>query len=521
MANFNFAQLDPFSLSGAGAVSGATTITLKSFQTIDGVNLAMSDFGSKGFGTLEPGNGNLEEQIYFTGVTQNSNGTATLTGVNSVTFTSPYTATSGLLKTHAGSTTFIISNTSGYYNEFGVKENNEVLGGFWEVPDPLATQGIASKNYVDTHVNGGPVTTNALIEVGTAGETISAGQPVYLKASDGRWYKAIGTTSTTLNNLQLGIAQGAGTIGVNITGGVLRRGIDTHQSGGVAGSIGYISDTSTISTSSGTVERAIGNFITATTFDFDPAFYYVPTAAQKSFLTGVTGMIIPYAGSAAPTGFLLCDGSAVSRATYAALFAVISTTYGIGDGSTTFNLPNGQNRMFIGAGTSTKVATFASRASNVITVTGLTNASNNEFQTGETVVYTSTGTVIAGLTSGNPYFLIRTGNLTFSLASSLANAQNNTPISLSSDGSGVQTFTLTFTARARGDSGGEENHAISSTETLAHVHAVQLFNNASGSSTVAGAGASAVGSVNSGSFGGNAVMNLMSPFFVGNWIIHT
>ena len=53
-----------------------------------------------------------------------------------------------------------------------------------------------------------------------------------------------------------------------------------------------------------------------------------------------TGSILPYGGSSAPTGFLLCDGSAVSRTTYADLYAVIGDTYGSGDGSTTFNLPN-------------------------------------------------------------------------------------------------------------------------------------------------------------------------------------
>jgi microcystin-dependent protein len=50
--------------------------------------------------------------------------------------------------------------------------------------------------------------------------------------------------------------------------------------------------------------------------------------------------ILPFGGSSAPSGFLLCDGSAVSRATYAALFTAISTTYGAGDGSLTFNVPN-------------------------------------------------------------------------------------------------------------------------------------------------------------------------------------
>ena len=53
-----------------------------------------------------------------------------------------------------------------------------------------------------------------------------------------------------------------------------------------------------------------------------------------------SGMVLPFAGSAAPTGWLECNGGAVSRTTYAALFAVIGTLWGIGDGSTTFNLPD-------------------------------------------------------------------------------------------------------------------------------------------------------------------------------------
>lgn len=65
------------------------------------------------------------------------------------------------------------------------------------------------------------------------------------------------------------------------------------------------------------------------------------------------GEMRPFAGSSAPTGFLLCDGSAVSRTTYAALFAVVSTTYGVGDGSTTFNVPDVRGRALIGAGQGT------------------------------------------------------------------------------------------------------------------------------------------------------------------------
>lgn len=62
----------------------------------------------------------------------------------------------------------------------------------------------------------------------------------------------------------------------------------------------------------------------------------------------VPGAIIMYGGAAAPSGYLLCDGTAVSRTTYAALFAVVGTTFGVGDGSTTFNLPDLRGRFPLG-----------------------------------------------------------------------------------------------------------------------------------------------------------------------------
>ena len=61
-----------------------------------------------------------------------------------------------------------------------------------------------------------------------------------------------------------------------------------------------------------------------------------------------TGAISAFAGASAPTGYLLCNGAAVSRTTYAGLFAVCSTTYGVGDGSATFNVPNLKGRVIAG-----------------------------------------------------------------------------------------------------------------------------------------------------------------------------
>lgn len=61
-----------------------------------------------------------------------------------------------------------------------------------------------------------------------------------------------------------------------------------------------------------------------------------------------TGTVFQFAGSSAPAGYLLCYGQAVSRTTYAALFAVVGTTYGVGDGSTTFNVVDMRGRGAIG-----------------------------------------------------------------------------------------------------------------------------------------------------------------------------
>ena len=63
------------------------------------------------------------------------------------------------------------------------------------------------------------------------------------------------------------------------------------------------------------------------------------------------GVIVDYGGTSAPSGWLLCDGSAVSRSTYADLFTAIATAYGVGDGSTTFNLPDFRGRVAVGLGT--------------------------------------------------------------------------------------------------------------------------------------------------------------------------
>lgn len=70
----------------------------------------------------------------------------------------------------------------------------------------------------------------------------------------------------------------------------------------------------------------------------------------------VIGSIIPFSGTRVPNGFLVCNGSIVSRATYADLYNVIGTTYGAGDGSSTFGLPNLSGRALVGVSSSYALA---------------------------------------------------------------------------------------------------------------------------------------------------------------------
>jgi microcystin-dependent protein len=99
----------------------------------------------------------------------------------------------------------------------------------------------------------------------------------------------------------------------------------------------------------------------ATKYDFDGAN-----------LTGIEGIptatIVPWSDSSVPSGFLECNGQAVSRSTYAALFAIVATTYGAGDGSTTFNVPDLQNNVPVGK--SNNKALASTGGSDTVTSTG-------------------------------------------------------------------------------------------------------------------------------------------------------
>ena len=79
------------------------------------------------------------------------------------------------------------------------------------------------------------------------------------------------------------------------------------------------------------------------------------------------GIVLPFAGSTAPQGYLLCDGSAVSRIDYADLFAAIGTVYGAGDGATTFNVPDLSERVVLGVSNNHALGTTGGEAAHTLT----------------------------------------------------------------------------------------------------------------------------------------------------------
>jgi microcystin-dependent protein len=117
------------------------------------------------------------------------------------------------------------------------------------------------------------------------------------------------------------------------------------------------------------IQRASGTAVASGTLLSGAIYRFVyrtsPDAwiAHGLFNTREVGEVVNYAGSSAPSLWLLCYGQAISRTTYSSLFAVISTTYGVGDGSTTFNVPDLRGRVV--AGQDDMGGTSADRLTNV------------------------------------------------------------------------------------------------------------------------------------------------------------
>lgn len=187
-------QMQDVFLSGGGSTAGATTLTIKSLKkpTTDTL-ITMADFGTIGYCTAEPGT-SKEENFSFTGVTQNANGTATLTGVTSgIDFVSPYSSTVALRYGHAGNSLIRFSNSAVFYSQFVTDGGNEVISGVFTftnpnyprmdtaTPPPTLDTELATKKYVDDiAIAGAPdatTTVKGIVEIATQAE-VNAGTAI-------------------------------------------------------------------------------------------------------------------------------------------------------------------------------------------------------------------------------------------------------------------------------------------------------------------------------------------------------
>jgi microcystin-dependent protein len=179
--------------------------------------------------------------------------------------------------------------------------------------------------------------------------------------------------------------------------------------------------------------------------------------AFSGFITIPIGGILMWPATSAPSSsFSICDGSAISRSTYSALFSLIGTTFGPGDGSTTFNLPNLIDRFPLGAGDAYALGQEAGSATHVLTTAELPHLSYTSPSVSVSVSnvtdpehqHTETAAISTGGFSG----------LQQSSSNSGTGAAVNTPTELAATGITVNTTTTTTTTVSDANGGG--SHSI-------------------------------------------------------------
>lgn len=204
-------------------------------------------------------------------------------------------------------------------------------------------------------------------------------------------------------------------------------------------------------------------------------------AADALAYMAAPGDIKPTAASAVQAGWLLCDGSAVSRSTYAALFSAIGVAYGSGDGSTTFNVPDAKGRFLRGLADYANVNGSGSASSNNATFTA------HPYKHNGVRVRLASG-ALSGLSASTDYFVIVIDANTLAFAVSRANAVAASPtkIVISGANSGViqQWEDPDASTREKGSTGGNSGATLGSVQDdkfRSHFHQIRSTPASSGS----------------------------------------
>jgi len=190
------------------------------------------------------------------------------------------------------------------------------------------------------------------------------------------------------------------------------------------------------------------------------------------------GVVFQYAGTTDPYGYLICDGREVLRSEYPALFAAIGTSHGIGNGTTTFNIPDHRYLVPRGRGGVANQAILPAAVN--ITTEEITVTGHEYRRTGFRVRVSSTGTIIGGLAINTDYYVIVVNANTIKLATTRANAIANTAINLTSQGTGTHTISQAegpdFSSRTavNGGNAGDNIGSLEEDTSQAHSHSLKV-----------------------------------------------
>lgn len=210
------------------------------------------------------------------------------------------------------------------------------------------------------------------------------------------------------------------------------------------------------------------------------------------------GVIMPTASEKIPKNWLLCDGSAVSRTEYPALFFAIGTIYGEGDGSTTFNLPDMRYRVPVGE--VSDVGTLYSQSNATVTYLRIIpSARLFDYAVGDTIEYNGETRTITAISRNEKYHQF-TMNSAFGVV--------------------LTTGTEVILKKKIGSTGGSSTHTLTVDEMPSHTHTSLIIPESGSSMSSDLSGTKRPTSGTTGETGGGQPHNIMQPYIVMNYIIY-
>lgn len=336
--------------------SSATTMTLTSFETDDGTDLTEGTI--YGF-TIDEGTAN-EEYVVGTATTSNqiinmSRGVSVITGNTEVT---------ALKKAHRRGASVKITDAPVLLVLARIINGDESLPNlltYTSTSTPTQATDLVHKQYVLDVVNGGAVTFDQTVIEATAGATVASGNLVYMDEADGEWKLVDTDVSGSVTDVSMGIAQGAGTDGNGISGGVLIQGIDKTTTY-TAGQLYYATSTpGTLDTSAGSPQVLVG------VGDAEGNLIFIHRNGRTSVSTDELAALAGTSGTPSASNKFVTDDDTTGTGAVVRESAVATTTYATGATTRAGNAASGDQT----------IAHGLSSTPDYVRVT-VTNGSNND-----------------------------------------------------------------------------------------------------------------------------------------------